>query len=50
MMQLVIFAEARCNDFFQVKRHSRTFSDLGGKSKRGRIGIIGPRYNFFLDD
>jgi hypothetical protein len=35
MMQLVIFAEPRCNDFFQVKRHSRMFSDLGGKSKRG---------------
>src|SRR2546421_7448983 len=34
MMQLVIFAEPRGNDFFQVKRHSRTFSDLGGKSKR----------------
>src|SRR5213082_69334 len=32
MMQLVIFAEPRGNDFFQVKRHSRTFSDLGGKS------------------
>src|SRR5437762_7596161 len=35
MMQLVIFAEPRGNDFFQVKRHSRTFSDLGGKCKRG---------------
>src|SRR5207237_4410247 len=35
MMQLVIFAEPRGNDFFQVKRHFRTFSDLGGKSKRG---------------
>ena len=35
MMQLVIFAEPCCNDFFQVKRHSRTFSDLGAKSKRG---------------
>ena len=35
MMQLVIFAEPCCNDFFQVKRHSRTFSDLGVKSKRG---------------
>src|SRR5438477_6256417 len=35
MMQLVIFAEPRCNDFFQVKRHSRTFSDLALKSKHG---------------
>src|SRR5439155_6757917 len=35
MMQLLIFAEPRCNDFFQVKRHSWTFSDLGGKSKHG---------------
>src|SRR5437588_378916 len=48
MMQLVIFAEPRCNDFFQVKRHSRTFSDLALKSKRGYTGISDPGYNFFL--
>src|SRR4029450_8051481 len=34
MMQLVVLTEPGCNDFLQVKRHCRTFSDLVGKRKR----------------
>src|SRR5438874_11318304 len=48
MMQLVVLAEPCCDDFFQVKRHSRTFSDLGGKSKRGHRDQRSP-LQFFLE-
>jgi hypothetical protein len=33
LVQLVILAQARCDDFFQVKSHAGMFCDLGEKRK-----------------